>query len=193
MDVAADVFDISAAVEAVCRDMCRRLPELGHIDLSRVAIGVSQTRRNATHGIYASLTPLRFEQGAAEKQIRGRRYGVEQLRDPKGRTYLYILTVYLPRFMNTPLEEKLVTLLHELWHISPDFNGDLRRHAGRCYAHGPSQAAYDAKMTVLAQRWLAADPPEGLYSFLELSFAELAAEHGKIVGRRWPTPKLVPR
>ena len=186
-------FDFSRAIAAVCCDMCRRLPELQHIDVQRVAFGVSQTRRNVSHGLYASLTPLRFEHGAAQKSIRGRRYGVEPVVcDATGQEFLYILTVYLPRFMNTQLEEKLVTLMHELWHISPAFNGDLRRHEGRCYAHGPSQAAYDAEMALLAQQWLSADPPESIYEFLSMNFAELAAEYGQIVGDRYANPRLIP-
>ena len=184
-------FDFSAAVDAVCQDMCRRLPQLSHVDMRKVAVSIQQARNRAAYGIYASLTPLRFEQGATHKTIAGRRYGVQSVRNQHGSEYLYILSVYLPRFMNTTLEEKLLTLLHELWHISPEFDGDLRRHEGRCYAHGPSQAAYDAKMAALAQQWLAADPPATLYAFLDCDFAALAAEHGGVIGRRWRTPRLV--
>lgn len=172
--------------------MTTRLAELGHIDLSRVAISLNQARQDTTHGIYASLTPLKFQAGADYQLMGGRRYGVESLCDEQGREFLYILSFYLPRFQNTSLEEKLSTIVHELWHIGPAFDGDLRRHAGRCYAHGPSQKAYDAQMDRLAQRWLALDPPAHLYEFLEHRFDELVAEHGKIVGTRWPTPKLLP-
>src|SRR5690606_36006120 len=144
-----------------------------------------QTRRDVSHGMYASLTPLRFAGGAESKVVRGVRWAIERLHDESGREYLYLLSFYLPRFQNLPFEEKLVTVFHEMWHIAPDFNGDLRRHAGRCYAHGPSQQKYDAHMARLAQAWLALNPPVHLYDFLSLNFAELAAEHGKVVGRRW--------
>ncbi len=176
----------------LCDDMVHRLPELRHIDLERVAISLSQTRKNVSHGIYASLTPLRFEGGATTTQRRGRRYGVDPILDATGREYLYILSFYLPRFMNTTLEEKLSTVVHELWHISPDFDGDLRRHAGRCYAHGPSQRDYDALMDRFTQSWLALDPPSQLYDFLMVDCAELIAEHGRITGTHWPNPRLVP-
>lgn len=186
-------FDFCQAMRRLCTDMTSRLPELGHIELPRVAISLCQTRKNVSHGIYASLTPLRFEAGAKTSVRRGRRYGVEPVVDHQGREYLYILSFYLPRFMSTPLEEKLSTVVHELWHISPAFDGDLRRHEGRCYAHGPSQKKYDALMDRLAQRWLALDPPSHLYDFLEGSCEELVAEYGRITGTRWPNPKLVPQ
>ncbi len=185
-------FDFTAAMRRLCRDMVARLAELSHINLERVAISLCQTRQNGSHGLYASLTPLKFEAGADQQVLEGRRYGVQRLCDQQGRELLYILSFFLPRFQNTSLEEKLSTVLHELWHISPEFDGDLRRHVGRCYAHGPSQREYDAQMDRLAQRWLALDPPGHLYEFLTLDFSELVAEHGQVVGARWPTPKLLP-
>jgi hypothetical protein len=172
--------------------MTRRLPELAHIDVSRVAIGVCRARNGAMHGVFATLTPLRFEGGRLDKTIRGRRHRIKPLVDAGGQEFLYLLNLYVPRFLNLSLEEKLSTIVHELWHIGPKFDGDLRRHAGRCYAHGSSQKAYDALMDRLTQQWLASDPPHHVYEFLQASFEELVAEHGDLCGERWPAPKLVP-
>ncbi len=185
-------FDFTAAMRHLCQDMASRLPELGHIDLSRVAFSFSQARKRVSHGLHASLTPMRFAGGAQQSVIRGRRYRVSTLAGPAGHEMLYILSFYLPRFMDTTLEEKLSTTLHELWHIGPQFDGDLRRHEGRCYAHGGSQREYDLQMEQLSQRWLAEDPPLHVYEFLQLSFDELVAEHGKVHGTRVRTPKLIP-
>ena len=144
------------------------------------------------HGVFATLTPLRFEGGRRERTVRGRTVRIAPLVDADGAERLYLLNFYLPRFMNLPLEAKLSTIVHELWHVGPAFDGDLRRHAGRCYAHGRSQREYDAAMDRLAQGWLAADPPAHLYAFLESRFDELAAEHGGVRGQRWPAPRLTP-
>ena len=185
-------LDFTAAMRPLCRDMVTRLSELSHIDLDRVAISLSRARQRSVYGLYASLTPLRFESGRSRSKMHGRTYGVQSIRNSDGEEFLYILSFYLPRFLDSALEEKLSTILHELWHISPQFDGDLRRHEGRCYAHGPSQQAYDAHMDRLAQRWLSLDPPSALYEFLASSFDELVAEYGQIVGTHWPTPKLIP-
>jgi hypothetical protein len=185
-------FDLTAAVRCVCVDMVARLPELGHIDLSRVAFSFRQTRKASRWGVQATLTPLRFEGGQLHAVRRGRRYGVQRVTDRHGQEMLYVLCVYLPRFMDHSLREKLVTLVHELWHISPEFNGDLRRHAGRCYAHSASQQAYDSSMSVLVDRWLAAGPDPNIYRFLDLNFRELRQRHGEIYGVRLPQPKLIP-
>lgn len=174
----------------LCCDMCSRLPELSHIDMSTVAVSFSQARRNVSHGFQASLTPLRFEGGATTGRRKGRQFRCQIVRDESGRELLYILSFYLPRFLNHAFEEKLSTVVHELWHIGPQCDGDLRRHEGRCYAHGNSQRDYDKLVEKLAQKWLALDPPQALYSFLECDFNELVAEYGSVYGKRIPAPRL---
>lgn len=185
-------FDFTAQMRVVCSDMIGRIPELGHIDLRRVAISFSQARKRVQHGMFASLTPLRFENGADTGDQHGQRWRVQKLCDEEGREMLYVLRFYLPRFMDLEFKEKLVTILHELWHISPDFNGDLRRHPGRCYVHSRSQDQYDARMAELAEDWLALSPPRDLIGFLNLPFDELRKTYGRVVGLRIRQPKLIP-
>jgi len=191
-DSAPAGFDFTSQVRLLCGNMVQCLPQLSHIDMSRVAVGFAQTRSRAAHGMQASLTPLRFEGGALSGQRHGQHYRIQRVFDRQGREFLYILTLYLPRFLEHPLEEKVETLLHELWHISPCFDGDLRRFAGRCYAHGRSQKEYDAQVNCLAQAWWAAAPPEETYAFLRFNYRQLCRLHGRVVGCRIPHPKLIP-
>ena len=172
--------------------MVQRLDELAHVDMSRVAVTFAQARRPTPHGIFASLTPLRFKNGETTTIRRGRPHTIERVRSPDGREMLYILSVYLPRFQNLDFREKLITVLHELWHISPGFDGDIRRHEGRYHAHTHSQAEYDKQMGRLADRWLATDPAESLYSFLQEDFRQLLTRHGRVVGIRLRRPRLLP-
>jgi predicted metallopeptidase len=185
-------FDFTRHIRTLCVDLSTRLPELGHVDMSQVAIRFCQARNRTRFGVHASLTPLRFEAGALVHRRRGRTWTVQRLYDADGREMLYLLSFYLPRFLDRPWREKLATGVHELWHIGPAFDGDLRRHAGRCYAHSHSQKAYDAHVDQLTDRWLALDPPESVHTFLQHDFATLLARHGRIFGQRIPTPKLIP-
>lgn len=185
-------FDFTAAMRRVCLDMTLRLPELAHVDCSRVAIRFCQTRKRVSHGLLASLTPLRFANGETVSRRRGRAYCIESVLDGAGREMLYLLSFYLPRFQNHTLDEKLATILHELWHIGPAFDGDLRRHDGRCYAHGPREKEYHASMHVLAREWLSRDPPPELYAFLACDFRQLKMKHGGVFGARIRTPRLLP-
>jgi predicted metallopeptidase len=176
----------------LCSDIVSRVPELHHIDLNRVAVSFAQTRKRVTHGLQASLTPLRFAGGRATETQRGREIAVQRLFDRSGREMLYILTFYLPRYLDLSFREKLETAVHELWHIGPRFDGDLRRHAGRCYAHSHSQAGYDSHVARLVDRWLASDPPDECYAFLRYRFDELQRRCGAVYGTRIPRPKLIP-
>jgi hypothetical protein len=185
-------FDFTLYTRRLCDDMVARLDQLRHVDMSRVAVSFAQTRRAGSQGMFASLTPLRFADGQMHTFRRKRRWGIQRLYDPDGREMLYILNFYLPRFLDLPFREKLTTVLHELWHIGPKFDGDVRRLGDRCFAHGASQKQYDAHIEVLVDRWLALGPPESLYAFLRLGFRELAARHGRVFGRKVPSPKLVP-
>ncbi len=185
-------FNFTEQMRHLCADALVRLPELAHIDVGQVATAFAQTRKRTAYGLYASLTPMRFEGGSLVCQRGRRQYTVQRLFTSGGREILYILTFYLPRFMDLSFSEKLTTIFHELWHISPEFDGDLRRHPGRCYAHSHSQKDYDAHMERLADQYLASMPPESLYEFLHFRFAELHEHHGPIYGTKVCRPKLLP-
>lgn len=185
-------FDFTAAMHRVCSDIIGRTPELAHVDLSRIAVSFTQARKGGLYGLFASLTPLRFAGGAETQLRRGRTYAIQKFREPGGRELLYILTFCLPRFADLSLREKLITIFHELWHISPKFDGDIRRHEGRFYAHTSSQASFDRAMGVFADRWLFEQTDDQVWGFLRHSFAELHRLHGPIHGLRLPRPKLIP-
>ena len=183
-------FDFTAAVEAVCRDMCGRLDAFGHIDLDRVAICFAQTRSRATHGIQAKLTPLRFEHGGLFSNRNGETWTLQRVFLAQ-REMLYLLTFYLPRFLDQSFEEKLITILHELYHISPKFNGDIRRFQGRCHAHSNSQKEYDRWMAEFAKQYLAMRPAAKLLRFLKNDFRTLKERHGQVIGLQVPIPRLI--
>jgi predicted metallopeptidase len=185
-------FDFTGHIRRLCDDLVGRLPELQHIDLSRVAISFSQTRKAVDHGLYASLTPMRFAGGSRQTLRGGRRWTVQRLVDESGREMLYLLSFYVPRFLNQSFRHKLTTVVHELWHVSPRFDGDLRRFGGRCYAHTGSQKQYDAQVDHLADRWLSLDPPAAVYEFLRYDFRQLVERYGRVYGAKIPTPKLIP-
>lgn len=185
-------WDFTAYMERLCADLCTRLKDLRQVDMSRVAVTFAQTRRRSRYGLYATITPLRFPNGASEGLRRGRRWRMPTFFGPQGQELLYILSFYVPRFLNLPLREKLLTTLHELWHISPAFNGDLRRYAGRYRFHGNSRQQFNRRPVELLEQWLALDPPAELYELLRLNFPELRARFGAVVGRKIRRPKLVP-
>jgi hypothetical protein len=186
----AEPLDFTLAMSRLCIDITDRVGEFSHVDMSRVAVTFAQARRRVLHGLQAKLTPLRFEGGATTTQRQGRLWGCQKLM-LGGREMLYILTFYLPRFLDQSFKEKMITVLHELYHISPEFNGDIRRFDGRCHVHTQSQKGYDAHMAQLASHYLASRPQEDLLEFLRCDF-KTWRHRGGVVGLRIPVPKLIP-
>jgi len=190
MPAASAPFDFTTAIAALCRDICTRHEAFRHIDLDRVAVCFAQTRSRALHGIQAKLTPLRFEHGGLFS-TRGHETWTLQRVFLARREMLYLLTFYLPRFLDLSFEEKLITILHELYHISPKFNGDIRRFTGRCHAHSTSQKEYDRWMAEFAKQYLAQRPPARLLKFLKSDFRTLKERHGQVIGLQVPIPRLI--
>src|SRR5206468_1851711 len=81
-------------------------------------------------GLQARVTPLRFAHGALVRRRRGVSFQVQRY-FVDGAEMLYLVTFCLPRFLDQTFDDKFITLFHELFHISPAFDGDLRRHGGR--------------------------------------------------------------
>ena len=184
-------FDFTRAMSRLCGDITARVEEFRHIRLDEIAVTFAQARRRVPHGLQAKLTPMRFENGALVTLRAGRQWTVQRLFHGE-REMLYILTFYLPRFLNHTFREKMITIFHELYHISPRFDGDIRRMDGRYHVHSHSQKEYDRLMEVFVDRYLSLGPPAELYRFLDDSFRKLESQHGAVVGLQVPIPKLIP-
>ncbi len=185
-------FDITSAIEKLCIDLCMRLPVFVHIKMDQVGISARQARQNEPYGVFASVTPLRFEGGTRVFKRQDRYYCLPEITGHNGKPLLYILSVLLPRFQEQTFHDKLVTIVHELYHIGPAFNGDIRRFKGRCYVHGTSQDKYNQVMRQYVDEWLKKEPPPEVWDFLKLSFQELKDRYGNIRGTRYGCIKLRP-
>ena len=176
----------------LCEDGCQALPEFRHVDMRRVLVTFVAARKNQPWGLQAKVTPLRFRGGALTARRRGHAYRIQQFHvgDLQMR---YVLSFCLPRFLNQTFHEKIATVFHELYHIAPDFGGDVRRFGpAKVRVHAASHREYDRQMTAFADQYLAGAPDPGLSDFLKLNFAQLLARHGSLVGVHVPAPKLLP-
>jgi predicted metallopeptidase len=189
--IAVTPFDFSAHIRRLSEDVVSRCPDLAHVRTDEVLFGFTQARNGRSHGLQARVTPMRFRDGRLIRRYRGTPYQVQRF-FVDGREIMYLMAFCLPRFLNQSFDDKLVTLFHELFHISPAFDGDLRRHGGRYSVHSHSQKRYDEQMATHARAYLATDPDPALHAFLRLSFTELRRQHGAVVAVTVPRPKLVP-
>ena len=185
-------FDFSACLDLLCRDLAVRVPVLGHLDADTILFTLSRSRAKGTHGLYARIAPLRFDAGTLESNRRRGRY-LETWRMPqlthKGRDILYIVTLLVPRFFRLSFQEKLRTIVHELYHVSEECNGDIRRFPGRNFAHGSSRRSYNRTIAALVDAYLDQGPPEELLDFLRFSEEEWQKSEVGVSSLRIAVPK----
>lgn len=184
-------FDFCGHIRRLLEDVAARCPELSHVRVPTILFAITQARNIRKHGLQARVTPLRFHNGQLTRQRGGITYQVQRL-FVDDHEFLYLMTFCLPRFLNQEFDDKFVTLFHELYHISPHNNGDLRRHPGRCELHSRSQRLYDRHMAELVREYLGSKPHPDLYAFLRLNFTQLSQRHGGVQGHVVPRPKVFP-
>jgi predicted metallopeptidase len=175
----------------LCADIGARCEPLRHLDASRMLFDVTQARNGRAHGLQARVSVLRFPGGRLTRQCRGVTYQVQRYLVGE-RDILYLVTFCLPRFLELDFNEKFITLFHELFHINPAFDGDLRRHKGRYCIHSHSQRRYDEHMARLARAYIGSGADAALYAFFRLNFDQMMHRHGGVVGVTVPRPKIIP-
>lgn len=189
--VGAAPLDFCFHMHRLCSDIAARCPTLHHVRMSQVLLAFTPSRNRTRFGLQARVTPLRFRHGSLIRLFRGLQYQVQRyfVNDTE---MLYVMAFCLPRFLDQPFEDKLSTVFHELFHIGPVFDGDLRRLGGRCAMHSRSKARYEAHMGTLAKSYLAGHDRPDLLEFLRFDYHALWMRHGGIRGVVVPRPKLLP-
>jgi len=146
------------------RDLSVRVPEFAHLNPGRVLVVAGEARR----GSRGSVKPLAFER----RRSRDRSGLRKPLVRVNGRRMLYCVTLRPLFFRDARPEQRVETLLHELYHVSPAFDGTLdpaRRHQrlGKKFTRA---------FRPLVRRYLRQVPPEVLAPF---------AHHGPVRILAW--------
>lgn len=182
---------MSQALTDLMADIIEKIDDFKHIDLKYVGVCVAQARKNTKYGIFAKTYPLRFEDGKLTTVRNGRVYGIQRI--IIGDVELkYAFFYYFPRFLELTTEQKVTTVIHEMYHVSPEFNGDLRRFPGHNYAHTSSRKNFDAMIENYVKYYMSMGIDEKRFPFLTRDFLTLEKEFGAIMGKRIRIPKLIP-
>ena len=155
-------LNVTLAVKRLVRDAAARLPELGHVDASHLLVVAGEARR-------ASRATIRPVGVPRERGDRGDRPRIRV----RGRDILYVITLRPLWFLDSTPEDRIATVLHELWHVSTRFDGRL--HRGRRHAALPA-STFERRVRKLRDRYLAEAPGELTAPF---------AHHGLVRARMW--------
>jgi len=159
--------NLGTTIKAVMRDVARKLPEFAHIDASRILVVAGEARRASR----ATVRPLAFADSGGRLSLDRRR--AKPVVQIAGREMRYVVS-FRPRFfLRSTAEERVETILHELFHMSERFDGTL--HKGRRHARLPGKAFHDAFQPLL-QRYLAQCPPQLLHAL---------GHDGEVIMRHW--------
>jgi hypothetical protein len=94
-------------------------------------------------------------------------------------------------FFNLSPQEQLAVIFHELFHINPDFNGDIRRLGNAGSIHGYSKITFNS----LFERELVSfcEYVRGAPSidFLGMNAEYLKKSYSRVYGQRMKLPKPV--
>jgi hypothetical protein len=125
----AERLNMTLAVKRLIRDATRKLPDLAHIRAARILVVAGEARRTSR----ATIRPAHFG------DTRGRASEGAARRKPlilvKGRKILYVITIRPLWFIGSTPEQRIKTILHELYHVSMRFDGTL--HRGRRHSQLP--------------------------------------------------------
>jgi len=150
--------NMTLAVKRLIRDAAARLPELAHVRASRLLVVAGEARGTSRATVRpGNLGPARG--GERRRFVRVR-----------GRSILYVITLRPLWFAASTPEERVHTVLHELYHLSQRFDGTL--HRGRRHARLP-RSAFDRRVGVLLGRYLARAPAEVLAPFAHEGIAKV--------------------
>ncbi|MCZ7355944.1 MAG: putative metallopeptidase [Candidatus Methanoperedens sp.] len=174
-------FDFTGNMTLLVEDIAKTHPSFSHIQLNNILIAISPSN-GSRNGVVAKMRPMRYEGGSKTRVHRGIEYITPEV-NINGKDILYIVYFHLPRFLNhKDHKNKLATVLHELYHISPLFNGDVRRFSGKNYAHGSSRKKYDNIINIFTDEYIKATAHPELSAFLEYKYSELRHKYGAING-----------
>lgn len=184
-------LDFNGRMTQLIAEITSHLDEFRDVDASRIRVSASFNRSRNRGGVLAYVVPLRYRDGVPVEMKRdgGKLYHwAMPPQEHEGREFLYYMYFMLPRFFGLSLRQKVETVVHELYHIDPTFNGDLRRFKGRSALHGNARA-FDRKVTELTDQFLAITERPECYEFLRGGPYALRLRYGEILAQHYPEPK----
>lgn len=145
---------MTLATKRLIRDMAKRIPELAHVRPSRVLVVAGEARRASRATIRGTA-----QAGGGQTPIL-----------VHGRPILYVITLRPPWFLRSRPDQRVGTIIHELYHAATRFDGTLHRQRRHRELH---QEAYGRRVRALLEAYLARAPAPVLAPFAFTGLAKV--------------------
>jgi hypothetical protein len=208
------MINYTESLTVLMQDVVARVPTLGFIDIADVLV-FARFGRSKAEGAFATCHSLSLPQSepgyyfwrdrASGRITRRSEWFVTKspVVTVGTRHMKYLMSFALPRFCDQSLERsrkgrfyrnaepwmaKLDTVVHELYHIDPDYMGirRLEREDGTYSANCHSTRFFE-EVSAMVQTYLSSKPDPKVYEFLRHDFAGLESRYGGLVGTSFQT------
>lgn len=185
-------LNITLMLENLIDQASQRYDIFNHIKIENIIVSLSTNRKNSRRSYtYGKCVPLKFKDGADFTYQRGVKFQIPEVVE-NGNIILYALSFFNPRFFELTSEEKLRVIFHEMYHISPDFNGDIRRFGRSGSAHGSSRKKFDSFFEKEQNDFYNFLANSDILKILEMPYNELFSSFNNIFFNRFKPPKPFP-
>ena len=184
-------LNLSDTLTLIIHEIIKQTEEFRLFDINKILVCCSSNRAGGRGGIYGKLVPLRFENGSGIIKHRGIYYTIPKV-FLNNTEILYIIYFYMPKFFDLSAEGKIDVIFHELYHINPGFNGDIRRMGNFKKAHGHSKKNFDEQYKEFSDEFYKYIRNTPFHDFLEMNSNDLKKTFSKVTWRRIKTPRPVP-
>ena len=202
------MIDYTASLTRLMQDIVSRVPTLSFIDLDAVLVFARFGRAHA-EGPFATCHCLSLPPSDPGYYFWRDRHTGRMTRRSEwfvtksptvtidARPIKYLISFTLPRFCDQTLGRsrkerfyrrstdtwvaKLDTVVHELYHIDPEYTGirKIEREDGTCSTHSHSPEFF-AQVARMVSEYLDTQPDPSMYDFLMLDFDTLEARHAGV-------------
>jgi predicted metallopeptidase len=179
----SDLINLTDVLTLIIHDMIKSTEEFKPFDINKILVCCASNRKDSKGAIYGKLQPLKFKDGSEIIKHNKKYYTIPKI-VLNNIEILYIIYLYLPKFLNLSIEDKINVMFHELYHISPEFNGDIRRMGKFKAAHGHSKKSFEANYIKYASNYFSKINGTPFYSFLQMSSEDLKKQFKVIKYRR---------
>lgn len=186
----ADSINLTDIFTEIIHDMIKSTDEFKSFDSSKILVCCASNRKDYKGATYGKLLPLRFKDGSEIIKHNGKFYTIPKVKF-NNTELLYIIYLYIPKFFNLSARDKINVMFHELYHINPDFNGDIRRMGEFKSAHGHSRKSFEEKYIEYSDNFYKTVQNASYYNFLLMSSEEIRTQYKVIKYRRMKNIKPV--